>query len=502
MRENWKNSKGYFFCLGFLVFQGKLLAMGLPFPSPPLVVEAKGMGNAAVADGTLFNASAYNPALLANNIDFAEVHLGFNASNDIIGIADYVTNSDNINNLQNSVTNVGQYFQDINQGLAAISGGSVNVSLYNQGVTGIQNAINNMQTALNNVSNKTIQVGAGLNIAVKVDDHFGFQAYNTTQAAVQIGRGSITGDFLALTALPTMQGSSNAQVQAAAVSLYSNSQTVLNAFLDPAQQQQLGNAVTTFKNSPGNPSDILTFSNAVSTVLNGVTPITSQQTLFNGIVPVEVIGYSDTVIMGTYCMRPLEDDKGLSIGTNLKAINRRIASIGSYFLSTQNLNQSSDIGDDLKNDAQKTTWRWGLDLGAMYEFSDPKISVGIAATDILHNTATLDTAPTDPLYGMVTDSAPTVIRIGASCKPIRELTVNCDVDDLFSNTSYFQGQGIGNHLDFGFNYDLAGIIQLRGGVTNGNLCGGLGLPLGIQYAYSTDNLTQSYNHYLQFDVAF
>jgi len=477
--------------------------MGLPFPSPPLVIEAKGMGNAVVADGTLFNASAYNPALLANNPDTVQIHLGFNLGNDIIGMADYLTNSDNINNLQNSLQNVQPSFQNINDSLnISQHGGSVDVNEYNQGVTGLQSAISNIQTALTTASNKTIQVGAGLNIAVKIDDHFGFQAYNNTQVAVQIGRGGLVDSLLALKNLPLLQGGSGSQVQAEAVSFYSSTSSMMNAFLDPTQQQQLGNAVTTFKNSPGNPSDIQTFANSVNSVLSSVTQQSSQQTLFNDIVPVEILGFSDTVIMGTYCFRPLDDDKGLSIGTNLKAVNRRIASINSLFLAHQNTSQFSDINDDLKNDIQKTTWRWGVDLGVAYEFSEPKVSVGVAATDILHNTATLDTSSNDPLYGVITDPAPTVIRVGASYKPIRQLTLNCDVDDLFSNTSYFQGLGFGSHMDFGFNYDLWNILQLRGGLTNGNLCGGLGLPLGIQYAFAVDNLTQSYNHYLQFDVAF
>jgi hypothetical protein len=143
----------------------------------------------------------------------------------------------------------------------------------------------------------------------------------------------------------------------------------------------------------------------------------------------------------------------------------------------------------------------------LYEWDDPKLALGVSATDLFHSTGVLNTNPGDPLNQnggpVVIDPAPTVIRAGASWKISRDLTVNGDIDDLFNNTSYYQGLGLESHLDFGFNYNLLGILQLRGGITNGNLCGGLGLPLGIQYAFAVDNLTQSYNHYLQLiNVAF
>lgn len=489
--------------LALLVCPAWASALGLPFASPPLVIEAKGMGNAVVADGTLFNASAYNPALLQNNIDFAEVHLGLNVGNDLFGIVNYATNSDNFNNLQSSIKNVSPSFNQISDAINLSNhGGSVDVSEYNQGVTGLQKAVNNIQTAISNFTDKTLQVGAGLQFAFKIDDNWGFQAYNTSQAAFQVGRGSLVQALLALQSLPTLPNSSNAAVTAAAVSMYNDTATIFNAFLTPSQQQSLSNAVSTLKASNGTQTDIQNFANSVSGVLSSVDTQTSQQALFNDIAPMTALVYSDTVLLVTYCTRPLEGDGNLTTGINLKAVNRRIASINSPFLAAQNTNGFSDIGNDIKNDIQQSTWRWGMDLGVLYNFDDPKIAVGASATDLLHSTATLNTNPNDPLYGLVTDSAPTVVRVGASYKPIKDLTLNTDIDDLFSNTSYYQGLDYFSHIDFGFNYNVLGILQLRGGITNDNLCGGVGLPLGIQYAFSVDNLTQSYNHYLQFDVAF
>lgn len=476
-------------------------ALGLPFASPPLVIEAKGMGNAVVADGTLFNASAYNPALLQDNMDFGEVHLGLNLGNDVFGMVDYLTNPDNLNNLQDSLKNVNSSFQEVKNGLVSIGNGDLNGYLtYNQGVTGLQAAVNDIQKAISTATGKTIQVGAGLQFAFKIDDNWGFQAYNTTQVAFQVGRGRLVDAILAIQSLPTM--SNNGSAKAAAVSLYHSAQQVLEAPLTPAQQQQLANAEATLEASSGTQSDIQTFANSVDGIMANISSDLSKQALFNDIAPITALVYSDTVLMGTYCVRPLESDGNLTAGINLKAVNRRIASINSPFLAAQNTGQFSDIGDDIKSDIQRSTWRWGVDLGVLYNFDDPKIAVGASAADLFHSTATLNTNPSDPLYGLVTDPAPTVVRIGASYKPIKDLTVNCDVDDLLNNTSYYEGLDYFSHVDFGFNYNLGGILQLRGGLTNGNLCGGLGLPLGIQYAFAVDNLTQSYNHYLQFDVTF
>lgn len=510
MRRNFGIFVRQSLALAILACPGWVLAMGLPFASPPLVVEAKGMGNAVVADGTLFNASAYNPALLDNKNDFAEVHfLQLNLGNDLFDIASYAfdfhnfdfsnINTDNLTNLQNSLQNVNQDFQDVSNGLKDMYN-TGDVSTYDRGVTNLQNAVNNLQTAAKNLTNKNIQVGAGLNIALKFDEHWGFQAYNSTQAAAHISRGVLISDLLNVKSLPTFpnNGPSTMQEQAAVSQFYYSTQSILNAPLSGGQTTALYQAVTQYL-SDGN---LQTFSNSVSQIMYNISTENSQQALFNDFLPLTMLVYSDTVMMATYCLRPLEADNSLTVGANFKVVNRRISSINSFFLSTQNTNQFSDIGNDLKNDIQKTTWRWGVDLGILYYFDDPRIAVGACATDLFHSTATLDTQPNDPLYGLVTDSAPTVVRMGASYKPLKELTLNADVDDLFSNTSYYQGLGFDSHINFGFNYDVLGFLQLRGGITNDNLCGGLGLPLGIQYAFAVDNLTQSYNHYLQFDVAF
>ena len=52
-------------------------------------------------------------------------------------------------------------------------------------------------------------------------------------------------------------------------------------------------------------------------------------------------------------------------------------------------------------------------------------------------------------------------------------------------------------------FNLLKIFQLRGGFGDNNLSGGFGIPfLGLNYAYSVEDLTQRYNHSLEFVMAF
>ena len=237
-------------CPGWSLAQGVLSASSSPgqivnLPSFPLVVEAKGMGNAVVADGSLFNATVFNPALLANNADFAEVHfLNINLGNDIVGIANYATNSDNINNLQNSLQNMNQSFQNINNALTAPGG--VDVSLYNTGLNGLNNAIADTQTAVSNLTNKSIQLGLGaFNCAFKIDDNWGFQFYDNVQLGFQVGRGQLVDSLLAVTALPQLVSSSGPATRDNLVATYNAAKPLFNAYLNPTQQANLQTAVNT-----------------------------------------------------------------------------------------------------------------------------------------------------------------------------------------------------------------------------------------------------------------
>ncbi len=484
------------------------IAQLVNFPSLPIAIEAEGMGNAGVADGSLMNNSAMNPALLANKADFAEIRLlGINVGNDPLGMADYLTGSNNLTNLQNSLQNVSSSFQDISNGLSG--SGGVNANEYNAGVAGVNNAVTNLQSAVSHMTNKVIQLGVEpFNFAFKFDDHWGFQFYNNTQMVVAISSQGLAKQLLQMSLLQPLNVSGSNPVtgstaQIAVTTFYNTAQPILNSYLNSSQQAQLQTAVSVFGSSDGGPTAVQNLATTVTAIMNSVDPSAANKTLFNNISPITSLFYTDTVAMATYCTRPLEDDPAFSLGVNLKFVNRRITSVSSSFLINQNTTDTSNIGDDVKNDLEQTNmvYRWGVDLGLLYDFDDPQVSVGVAATDLLHSSGVLNTNPGDPLNqngGPVTiDPAPTVIRTGVCWRVNRDLTLDADVNDLFNSTSYYVGLGFLDHVDFGFNYNLWGILQLRGGVTNGNLCGGLGLPLGIQYAFAVDNLSQSYNHYLQ-----
>ncbi len=123
-------------------------------PPEPVNIEAEGMGDAVVADGTLFNGAAFNPALLANAPYSGEFGLAFDASSGVTGISNYLS------------------------------------------------------SGANDLSPMTLNFGGGFNLALKFDDHWGFQVYNNSHALFQIKLPgtveTITGpDYLDTVALAT-----------------------------------------------------------------------------------------------------------------------------------------------------------------------------------------------------------------------------------------------------------------------------------------------------------
>ena len=492
------------FLLAFLAVPGLSVAvdlgnLGTQFnvPEAQFNVTAEGMGEAGVADGTLYNATALNPALLANAPHFGEISFGLSISNDIFTMANYLTNSNNINNIQSAFQNLAPSMQEITQGLQQTT---PNVTEINQGLAGVQNAISNLQTAAATLTDKAIQLGAGFNITLKFDDHWGFQAYNNTHGVLQVIPESGLSALEKMQALPTIQGSTPSAVYSAASSFLGSAATVLQALL-PSQAVSLQAAVTTFEANQ-TAAGVTQFANSVSIIVSSVNQTTFQNALLTNIAEITGLVYTDTVAMATYSLTPMEETP-LTVGLNFKVVNRRIGYVNSNWLSTQNINDSSTITNEMKNDIDQSTFRWGVDLGLLYEFEELGLSVGASAQDLLHSSATIHTQPGDPLYGIITDPAPTVIALGASWHPINPLILNADLDDLFSAASYYEGMSITSHAKLGAAFNVLGFLQLRGGVSNSNLSGGFGVPfLGLDYAYAVDDLTQSYNHYLNFKVVF
>jgi hypothetical protein len=457
-------------------------------------VMAEGMGE---ADGTLYNATAWNPALLANAPHLGEITLGFSVSNDALTRVNYLTNFNNFTNLQNSVTNLGSSMNEITQGLDQ---STPNVNQVNQGLAGVQTALTNIQAAAATLADRNLQLGVGFNIALKFSDHWGFQVYNDTHGIVQVDEGGLLTEFLNLATLPTLAGTTPSQVYTAASAFLGDTKQVLQTAF-PSQTAQLQTAVATLQANQ-TAAGVTQFANTLSNIVSSVNQTAFQQAILNNVAEVTGLVYTDTVAMATYSFNPLEEETPLTIGVNLKVVNRRVGYINSTWLSQQNLNDSSSITNGIKNDVDQSTFRWGLDLGLLYAFQDTGLSVGASAEDLIHSSATIRTQPGDPLYGVVTDPGPTVVRIGASWHPISQFTLNADMDDLFSSTYAYEGMGLTSHGKLGAAFNLLGLLQLRGGLFNNNLSGGLGIPiLGLNYAYAVDDLTQSYNHYLSFSIA-
>ena len=466
-------------------------------PVPPLNVAAEGMGNAVVADGTLFNATSYNPALLANcPYGIVIQPLGLNISNDILSIAGYLENTNNINNLQNSFSNLNSSMQDITQGLDQ---STPNVAQVNQGLAGVNNAIANIQSAAASLTNRSIQMGAGVNVAVKFDDHWGFEVYNNSQGVVQIKRGSLVNSLEGLSSLPNLAGTSPTDVYNMANSFTQNMSGLLKGAF-PDQEAQLQSAVSTLQSNETS-QGVTQFANTVSNILSSINQSQLQQELLSNVLDVTGLVLVDTVAMATYSVSPMEEIP-LTVGVNIKMVNRRIAAADSYSLSAQNLSDFTNVTNYVKNDIDQSTTRWGADLGFLYDFEEYNLSVGLSAQDLVHSTGGyLNTQKPDPLYQVNIDPAPTVVDFGASWHPIHFLSINADMDDLLSDTSTYQGLSFLSHFDLGVGYNILGFLQVRGGFTNNNLSAGVGIPfLGLNYAYAVDNLTQSYDHYLQFQL--
>ena len=205
--------------------------------------------------------------------------------------------------------------------------------------------------------------------------------------------------------------------------------------------------------------------------------------------------YQDLVGMLTYNIAPLEDETPLTVGVNLKVVDHKVAQVS----TSGSPGDFSGLQNQLNNVFNQDTFRWGLDLGLLYDFPEEHVAFGLSALDLLHSAGTIDAKVGDPLYGVNLDPAPVVVKFGVSWHPIKQFVLNADLDDLLSDTSYYSGQGLGNHVKLGLSYDLLGILIIRGGYSNGNPSVGGGLPfLGINYAYAVDDFTQIYTHYLIF----
>jgi len=474
-----------------LVNAGVYNAITPPIISPSQIsIVGIAMGNAVVGDGTLFNATAFNPALLGQAPGTLELlQLGLNVSNDVFGVANYLQNGINFD--------PGSTFQNL--ALDYFSPSPANDAA-------VSTSLSSFDSVVNNLTNKAIEGGVGDNFAVKVTPNFGIEVFNSTHGLAELRQGPLVQQLTSININPF--GGSSALGGAVTV-LQNTIQTAINTIIPSSNQTgAVKNDINQFKQGG---ESVSIFATQVGTDLasQGVTLNSNslqnlQNQIINGLSSdlayLNALAYSDTVAMATINFNPFEDFP-LTIGINGKVV-RRYFSWASLTVSTT----STDQLTQMQNDLEQPTTRWGVDLGLLYSL-EQDLNVGLSFIDLIKASATIPNASVagDILYGVITDPAPTVTKVGISWHPIHELSLNSDIDDVFSTTSYYTGLDFFSHMKFGAALTLAGIFQLRGGFSDNNFDGGAGVQLGfigLDYSYAMDDLSYSYNHYGQLKIVF
>jgi len=459
-------------------------------PPEQMSIVGVSMGNAIVGDGTLFNATAFNPALLGQAPDTVELFQPIaSVSNDDFGVYNYVQNGFNFDPSGTFQNLALDYFSPSSANNAAVS-----------------TSLSSFDSVVNNLTNKALEVGAGDNFAVKVTPNFGIEVFDTAHVLAEMIPGPLVQQLISININP--YGGPSALGGAVTV-MQNTIQTAINTIIPVSDQTgAVKNDITQFKQGGESPS---AFANQVGSdlaaqgvTLNSGTLQNLQNQIINGISSdlayLNALAYEDLIGMATIDFNPFEDFP-LTIGINGKVVARSF-SWASLTVSTSSTNQLTSFENDLK---QYTT-RWGIDVGALYAF-EPNLTLGLSFEDLIKQSATIPNASIagDILYGIITDPAPTVTRIGLSWHPIHEISLNSDIDDVFSTTSYYTGYDYFSHFKFGAALTLAGILQLRGGYSDYNFSGGVGIQLGfigLDYSYAMDDLSYTYNHYAQLKIVF
>ncbi|HTA75905.1 MAG TPA: hypothetical protein VK791_01970 [bacterium] len=475
--------------LGFSSFahSGGVLSTNSAPIIPPVQMSIVGqsMGNAIVGDGTLFNATSFNPALLGQAPGTLELlQLEGNVSNDVFS---------EINNYSNfNFDSLGSI-------------GNILDGYVNNNASEINSALTPLDSFSGTFLNKNLQLGLSDNLAVKVTNNFGIEVYNNSQLLVKVLPGTT---LQSLTSVPI--NSNSVSGVGAAVTIFQNGiQNSVNQFLTTAEQSgsvTIAQDIQNLKNGGG--GNIQAAANKLQTDAKNILGVDLSNlynqianTLLQSLIYVNALAYSDTVAMGTIDFDPFEDFP-LTVGINGKVVRRYFSWAAQLAPSTNIVDQGNNLGNDL----QQPATRWGVDLGFLYK-PESDLNFGLSFEDLLKSSATIpnSSVPGDVLYQVITDPAPTVTRIGVSWHPLHEFVLNGDMDDVFSTTSYYTGLDLFSHLKFGAALTLAGILQLRGGFGENNLSGGAGIQLGfvgLDYSYAMDELSYTYNHYAQFKLVF
>src|ERR1019366_741336 len=136
-----------------------------------------------------------------------------------------------------------------------------------------------------------------------------------SHGVLQVTRGGLVNDIENLSALPTLQGSTPADVYNAANAYFVDMKKVLQTAF-PSQTTTLGNAVTVLQGNQTS-AGVSQFATTLSNISWG-NQTTLQNTLLNNVANVTALVYVDTVGMVTYTLNPLEAEIPLTVVANFK----------------------------------------------------------------------------------------------------------------------------------------------------------------------------------------
>ena len=297
-------------------------SIGVPVSPNREDVKAIGMGRTQVADGKTFNAMMYNPALLSRQRTTFDV-AGIQASlppRTFDALAYLRDNKDQFKS--------GKFYTDIRDGLhdwntaATLQDRIAAVQKINAGLA----VLNGLQEKVTGPSDNPWTQGIGLipNIQVQVGN-WGFSLYGNIQSGFQVETGKTVSDILALKIPPGGE-------------------------LTPELIQQLAGIILPLIDVNGNLN------------LNDAMPVAYAVAYFD---IVGAVGYAREI------------REGLSVGANLKVLNRRF--------STKRIapDNFDEIVSDVRKDFQASVTGFTMDLGTLYKIKKTGTEIGLSLQNVI-----------------------------------------------------------------------------------------------------------------------
>ena len=414
-------------------------------------VKAIGMGNTQIADGRVWNAMQYNPALLARERTTFDV-VQVQASMPVASLDAFAFLRDNSDQFR-----TGDFYRNIDQGIKNY-----------QAASGAHDAAG-MVAAIH-------QINGGLSFTNQFQEKVLGPPDNPKTQGVM--------------AVPDVA----VQVGNIGVSLHASVRAALTGYAGPTLSALYALQL---------PDDLNTLTaDQVATLLDFaallIDPATGRPNYTNAIPQMYAVSYMDIVATGGY---GYTISPALSVGANLKLLNRRVST---HVINADNYRS---ILTDLRSDFESSVTGVTLDLGGLYHLGSTGTDFGLTLQNVIPlpkstSNAVFNTVAYDDQGNQVPVevrvpvefSVPFIMSAGAS----QALTPHWDasfewVDIAAQDVKHVN---FGGRLRLGTEYRLDAIpdmlgIALRGGVAERKLAGGVGLNLGralqIDAAYAWDN---------------